>query len=294
MNLQNQSKEKFQRNEFLAVRPPQTGSKGIFNCCFSNPPISSVETPPDLNPNDYDYIVEKLVIKRVPIALFATPQDLYDYRIKKNASPISDSQRGFSIDPPVNSSLFYTSSTAPVSGFPKSSLSKSLRFTRNGAIFSTHLCYLRLPVTKRKWGVVSGMLLFLTNLRHFIQTWKNLRELRKILVRWMYRRVEDRLPKRYRRSQRQRRNQICITIERGMELWRWMLRTQLNLDLRTKWLLKKFQRETKRNKRLRDDLRDFLLDGRLSIVARLTRPKITITLAMIQTRRTILRVRITP
>ena len=143
MNLQNQSKEKFQRNEFLAVRPPQTGSKGIFNCCFSNPPISSVETPPDLNPNEYDYIVEKLVIKRVPIALFATPQDLYDYRIKKNASPISDSQRGFSIDPPVNSSLFYTSSTAPVSGFPKSSPSKSLRFTRNEAIFDESL----LPTT---------------------------------------------------------------------------------------------------------------------------------------------------
>ncbi|XP_020283111.1 uncharacterized protein LOC109854438 isoform X1 [Pseudomyrmex gracilis] len=47
-------------------------------CCFGRE--QSREEIPEYNPDEYDYIVEKLVVRRVPIALFAIPNDLRNRR----------------------------------------------------------------------------------------------------------------------------------------------------------------------------------------------------------------------
>lgn len=47
-------------------------------CCYRRE--RSHEEIPEYDPDEYDYIVEKLVVKRVPIALFAIPNDLRNRR----------------------------------------------------------------------------------------------------------------------------------------------------------------------------------------------------------------------
>lgn len=96
----------------------------------------------DLNSNEFDYIVEKLVVKRVPISLFATPYDVYEdgtgsrHPDRKPLVVVSDPRTVYSIVPAVNSSLFYTSTNEPgVSGFPTKPSGKPLRLTRNEDVF---------------------------------------------------------------------------------------------------------------------------------------------------------------
>lgn len=51
--------------------------KALF-CCFRRE--SSVREIIRYDPDEYDYIVEKLVVKRVPLALFAIPADIANRR----------------------------------------------------------------------------------------------------------------------------------------------------------------------------------------------------------------------
>lgn len=62
--------------------------KALF-CCFRRE--SNVREIIDrCDPDDYDYIVEKLVVKRVPLALFAIPADLANRRRFDDASSMPD------------------------------------------------------------------------------------------------------------------------------------------------------------------------------------------------------------
>lgn len=62
--------------------------KALF-CCFRRE--SNVREIIDkYDPDEYDYIVEKLVVKRVPLALFAIPADLANRRRLDDASLMPD------------------------------------------------------------------------------------------------------------------------------------------------------------------------------------------------------------
>ncbi|XP_012226882.2 uncharacterized protein [Linepithema humile] len=57
-------------------------------CCFKRERLHEKEII-ECDPEEYDYVVEKLVIKRVPLALFAIPADFSDRR-KRDVSVISN------------------------------------------------------------------------------------------------------------------------------------------------------------------------------------------------------------
>lgn len=54
-------------------------------CCLKREPRAE-ETVIGYNPDECDYVVEKLVVKRVPLALFAIPADLADNASRSTSS----------------------------------------------------------------------------------------------------------------------------------------------------------------------------------------------------------------
>ncbi|XP_015601985.1 uncharacterized protein LOC107270979 isoform X2 [Cephus cinctus] len=86
----------------------------IFSCCFRGLTKRKASIQ-DYDPEECDYIVEKLVVKRVPIALFATPYDIYDRkRIKKRESEdgfppvrMTDTKNIYRVIPDMKQPLYY-------------------------------------------------------------------------------------------------------------------------------------------------------------------------------------------
>lgn len=117
--------------------------RSFLSCCFkrNRRQIISKQFTEDIDtPEYYDYIVEKLVIKRVPISLFAMSHDTYgkekepeDCDCERNKSPkVSQSTKNiYSIAPATNSSVFYAdeNNEPGPSGFMNGA--KILRFSPN-------------------------------------------------------------------------------------------------------------------------------------------------------------------
>lgn len=115
----------------------------ILSCCWRRKPERKFSLK-EYNPNECDYIVEKLVVKRVPLSLYATAEDYQEFIDEKNQKETSQrppmgpnvipkemrDKQIYSVWPEIDSSFYFLKHKAR-EDFSNRPSNKNLRFDRD-------------------------------------------------------------------------------------------------------------------------------------------------------------------